>query len=362
MNRFNLIILISILLLCFGCSDSTDQSTNPPISEGGEIPLQMSLRDAMQHGYQITRVRATITRDTYINSLNLTLTDSMAYGTFTDLEEGTYTISIEAYEDDLLIATGSGMAEVIAGQTSQVEITLTFIDYTGELEITVVWNENYDPPQRVLFVGNSYTDANLGLDYHLRNLVLSADSTQIIETSRVAPGGYTLEAHWHDQNTITTIENGNWDVVILQEQSMRPVTDPDLMYEYATLLNGAIIRSFAQTGFFMTWAREFDPPMIEDLSAAYNHISAELDAMVAPVGRAFQLMQEEHPDIDIYHTDGSHPSPHGTYLAACVFYVVLWHDNPVGIEYGENEYITEEEKLILQEMAWETVCIYGGWF
>ncbi len=361
MKFFKFLILIILIVLVFGLGCSDDRGTNPPLPGNAELPISLSLEPAVRQGYGITRVRVTITRDDYINSLNLTIVDTTAYGTFSGLEEGIYEISVEAYEGEMLVATGSGVGEVVAGEIATVEITLQFVVRAGDLEIIVRWGSGaFDPPERLLFVGNSYTASNLGLDLHIRNLAISADSTLRIETARITPGGYTLEAHWNSPTTISTIQSGEWDLVFLQEQSMRPVSDPELMYEYATLLDGVITDSGAETGFFMTWARQYNPPMIEDLAAAYNHIGAELDAVVSPAGRAFQRAILQDPEISLYMADGSHPSPHGTYLAACVFYAIIWHQTPIGLSYTIDEYITEEETLFLQTIAWKTVEIYNN--
>jgi hypothetical protein len=63
------------------------------------------------------------------------------------------------------------------------------------------------PPTHVLFIGNSYTFVNDGLDKQLEKL---APST---ETERIALGGYTLEKHWYDGNALRKIREGKWDYV-----------------------------------------------------------------------------------------------------------------------------------------------------
>jgi hypothetical protein len=216
-----------------------------------------------------------------------------------------------------------------------------------------------DPPQRVLFVGNSYTFYNGGLDVHVRAFVLSGLGV-VVEASSVTIGGATLEDHWNSTATMSEIEQGGYDTVILQEQSMRPVVDPESMYAYARLLDGSIAAAGGRTGFFMTWAREADPPMIEDLAYAYNRIGIELDAVVAPVGRAFQIALERDPSIELYAADGSHPSSRGTYLAACVMYATLWKQNPIGLDYINDPAITATEKRLLQTACWDAVELYGG--
>jgi len=215
-----------------------------------------------------------------------------------------------------------------------------------------------DETVSLLFVGNSYTAAQGGLHVHLRNLALSADPGAEVFTRSVTRGGYTLQAHWLDRETRRTIYGHPWDLVILQEQSQRPVLDPGLMRQYARLLDSAIRISGADTGLFMTWAREYDPGMIEDLAKAYDRIGGELDALVAPVGRAWQMSLTERPELALHTTDGSHPNAHGAYLTACTFYAAIWQRSPVGFAYVNSPQISEDEKLFLQHVAWDTVQQY----
>ncbi|MBN2382746.1 hypothetical protein JXQ70_07675 [bacterium] len=218
--------------------------------------------------------------------------------------------------------------------------------------------QNRKAPARILFLGNSYTSFNGGLAYHVQQFAQSAEPGLLIETAAITPGGYTLENHWNTPSTIAEIQTGYWDMVILQEQSTRPVTDPDLMFTYARNLETVISGSDAETGFFMTWAREYDPPMIEPLAEAYNKMGLELNALVAAVGRAFQQSLEEYPELTLHNADGSHPNVHGTYLATCVLYATIWANNPVGVEYVSDPSITAKQKTILQSVAWHAVSDY----
>lgn len=54
---------------------------------------------------------------------------------------------------------------------------------------------------------------------------------------------------------------------------------------------------------------------------------------VAAVGSAWKYVRDNHPTIDLYTTDGSHPSMEGSYLAACTFYTSLFRKTPVGSTY-----------------------------
>jgi hypothetical protein len=145
---------------------------------------------------------------------------------------------------------------------------------------------------------------------------------------------------------------------VLQEQSTRPITDPELFYAYARELDDVIAEAGARTAFFMTWAYQNDPGMIETLADAYAQIGAELGAPVAPVGLAWDRSRREDPDLNLYGGDGSHPNPHGTYLTACVFFALLWGQDPTGNPYSGDPSISDADREFLQRIAWETVSDY----
>jgi PKD repeat protein len=54
---------------------------------------------------------------------------------------------------------------------------------------------------------------------------------------------------------------------------------------------------------------------------------------VAPVGVAWKYIIDNHPTINLYSADGSHPSLEGTYLAACTFYASVYRKNSTGATY-----------------------------
>lgn len=211
------------------------------------------------------------------------------------------------------------------------------------------------PPERILFVGNSYTYYNGGVGTHVAGLAMAADSSRAVTAGEVALAGYTLEDHWNDDRTTWAIAAGQWDVVVLQEHSARPLTDPERMNAYARELDRWITSNGSRTAFFMTWAPAEDPDAIDAIAAAYSHIGQELDAAIAPVGLAWKRCGQENPDLVLYESDGKHPSPAGTYLAACVLYSVLWNENPAGNSYTGAFDLSDEERSFLQEIAWLTV-------
>jgi hypothetical protein len=186
------------------------------------------------------------------------------------------------------------------------------------------------PSTRVLFIGNSFTGFNGGIDTQLAHLAPSS------KTSSIAAGGYTLEKHWNVGGAPQAIRDGHWAYVVLQEQSQLPVLDPALFREYVTKFNQEIERSGAQTVLLMTWERPdsmSEGVTTANLAAAYRAVGTELGIKVAPAGVAFAYALAERPDLVLYGPDG-HPTMDGTYLAACVVYATIFGRSPVGIAYA----------------------------
>jgi len=350
MNK--LIVLLLAVIMLAGCTITTE--TIDPAE--GEMPLSMNLRPVTELGFSVTLVKVTISSGTYLSTCNLEITGSTATGMFSNLMPGIYDIYVEIFEEELLIATGSGSAEVFAGEITEVEISIILEDITGDIVINVDLTDLLPPePHNILFLGNSYTAANGGLYTHVTGVAQAIDQEWEMTTGYSTPGGCTLEMHTTNTNSLAEINSGLYDYVVLQEQSTRPVEDPDLFYEYATILDSMIMANGGQTAFFMTWARQDDPAMIDDLAAAYTYIGTELQAPVSPVGLAFEQMRLTHPEINLYSVDGSHPSWHGSYLAALVTYATLWNSDPSGCTYIPDASINSEEAFILQQIAWEVV-------
>jgi hypothetical protein len=71
------------------------------------------------------------------------------------------------------------------------------------------------------------------------------------------------------------------------------------------------------------------------------------------VGYAWQAALKQNPSLNLWQDDGSHPSEAGTYLAACVFYAVVFRASPEGLSYRNN--LSKEGAQALQKIAADTV-------
>ena len=198
--------------------------------------------------------------------------------------------------------------------------------------------------KQALFIGNSYTYMN-DLPELINQIAISKGNSLIYESH--TPGGSTLMQHASNSNVQSLLNATEWDYVILQEQSQNPSFPPSQVasqvYPYAESLCEYIREANPCTDpvFFMTWGRENGdsqncaayPPictyegMQDRLTESYTEMAQNNESLLAPIGIAWKDLREQHPEINLYSSDGSHPSIQGSYLAACVFYAVLFDDS-----------------------------------
>ena len=216
-----------------------------------------------------------------------------------------------------------------------------------------------EPSAKMLFVGNSFTFWNGGLDLHIEQLARTANPPLVIEADSVVQGGASLETMWEDTDARESIGKGGYDVVVLQEDI--PETDTDTFFKYALKFAAEIREAGAEPVLFMAWPYErLGWFTMEQIAQAHRDIATELGIGVAPAGLAWQRAMKERPELDMYDSDQEHPSICGTYLAVNVVYATVLSKNPIGLAYlpSQGGGVTQEEAAFLQRLAWETVQEY----
>ncbi|MEZ4805207.1 MAG: PKD domain-containing protein [Bacteroidia bacterium] len=232
---------------------------------------------------------------------------------------------------------------------------------------------------RVLFLGNSYTAVN-NLPQIIQDLASSANKTLIFEEN--TPGGNTLEQHSTNPISIDRIKQGNWDFIVLQEQSLVPTIDYyryNSMYPAAKRLNDTIKKynACARVVMYMTWGRRYGGQqcdqgamncspvfvnfshMQDSLESAYVGIANIINAYVSPVGIAWKKVIED-TSIVLHSGDDSHPNYNGSYLAACVFHSVIWDESPIGLTFTGT--LSNSMATYFQTIADSTVFqSYSNW-
>lgn len=218
--------------------------------------------------------------------------------------------------------------------------------------------------KRAYFIGNSYTASN-----NLPQLIdqIANSTNDNLEYQTHVPGGATLQQHAENQTVQNTINQGDWDYVILQEQSQMPAfPNADATLNAAQELS-EMIKSTNSCGnvlFYMTWGRKFGDEvncnngitylctyegMDDKLYERYMQMTEDNEAIVSPVGFVWRTIREQHPDLELYTSDNSHPNYLGSMAAAYTFYTVIFQKDPTLTTFDGT--LSSEEASILKNVV-----------
>ncbi len=216
---------------------------------------------------------------------------------------------------------------------------------------------------KVLFLGNSYTYCN-----HLPRMVqiIAKAQGRRLKTDMHATGGASFGSHWQGKKALAKLAGGEWNAVVLQDQSMMPVMAPAQTIRQGGLWVEQVKKKGARPILFMTWARQGQPKMQEKLTETYCRLAHAGGAEVAPVGLAWARVLREKPKLVLHTKDRSHPSQLGSYLAACVMFATICNASPEGAPGELTAMISPTRRLVfcrvpvataryLQKTAWAVV-------
>jgi hypothetical protein len=198
-----------------------------------------------------------------------------------------------------------------------------------------------EDPQRILFIGNSYTGVNKLPDVFLEIVKDSGRASPVVKSS--TPGGRTLKQHLGIAGSMKLIDDGGWDVVVLQGQSQEPAiaeVDETVRKEFvesaAELCKRIRAKSpKAKIYFYETWARHADywkaakkgadvganpKEMQARLRKWYGFVAKENLATLVPCGDAWELNYASSAAVRLHTKDHSHPEFVGTYLNVVIFF------------------------------------------
>ena len=225
--------------------------------------------------------------------------------------------------------------------------------------------------KEVLFIGNSYTYVN-DLPTLVEQIALTFGDTLIHDSS--TPGGANFSMHSANSQTISKINQQQWDYVVLQAQSQEPSLSPGYVNTNVYPAVQTLIDIIEQSSlciepmFFMTWGRKYGdagncvpwPPvctylgMQEQLRLRYLDFAFIHNASCAPVGMAWKQSIAQDSALNLFSPDNSHPSIYGSYLAACTFYTSIFKKSPIGSSFWPNS-IDSITAYNLQQIASNTV-------
>ena len=236
----------------------------------------------------------------------------------------------------------------------------TFLVYASDSHSYSLKNKS---PERVLYIGNSYLYYNDSLHNHVRRMLEEIYPNKI-DTSNYKSVTISGSRSWHHNighplNHENIGANKPFQLVIFQGGSGETNTKSErkiFLNEVEKVVN-KIHQSGAEAALYMIHAyvdphEKANPQMIEDIKKMYIDAGKKNNALVIPVGIAFENAYKMKPNIKLHKSfDGSHPSMLGTYLASCVVFASITQKSPKGIEYNYFNKVSDADKIFLQNIA-----------
>lgn len=224
-------------------------------------------------------------------------------------------------------------------QTKNLLLTLTLVLILGygsdnvKLQIDEGAKVSY-LPQKILFIGNSHTYYNQGLDFHLSKYAASILQPEKPMFEQIAFGGFTLEEHLQNEATLSKIKEADWDAIVLQENTSRAANERNAAITSIHRFYDNKSLGDAHRYLFMTWAYRDKPNMMATIKQTYEESAAGSTLKIVPAGLAWELVKEDTENqIELYDPDGIHPNLAGTFLTATVFYLAIYDKNPLDNPY-----------------------------
>jgi hypothetical protein len=170
---------------------------------------------------------------------------------------------------------------------------------------------------KVLYIGNSLTYSNA-----LPKLVdelARQDNVEVLSKSIALPD-YAFADHLADGKIQPEIANGQYDFVIGQQGPSALPQSQEILLRDAQTIAGLCKAAKTKLALYMVWpsaSRSFD---LDNVILSYGNAAKQTASILCPAGLAWKKAWENKPDLPLYSSDGFHPSPMGSVLAALTVY------------------------------------------
>ena len=189
--------------------------------------------------------------------------------------------------------------------------------------------------ENILFIGNSFTF------YWNLPLVVEAMANERnynFDITQSTASGSSLKDHWFENDELkskTLIATGRYDRVVLQDHSLNPLQNLVESRRYFIDFIEWVKANNGAPYIYATWMykgisnNNYD--VVDPIQDALQPVADKTGAVMVPIDQAFRTLQKKHPNIPIFMSDNKHPSPVGTYLAACVYFRIFTGESPLGL-------------------------------
>jgi len=240
-------------------------------------------------------------------------------------------------------------------------VWFSFLNSASAREVAGLALDGFDsrPARSVLFVGNSRTYPH-GMPYMVRAMADSAGAPVKYQVRMHALPGETFEGHWDNPRLRAMLAEG-FDDVILQASSGSHWSEADArdFLAYGERLVRDAAAHGARPTLFVGWnygpsVFRDRPPAAEagyyrDIQADHLRLARLSGARRANVGRVWRAVLAADPPFRL-ERDGNHPTLHGSYLAALVFYAHLSGGEVANVRYVPSG-LSEEHAALLRRLV-----------
>lgn len=218
------------------------------------------------------------------------------------------------------------------------------------------------PEQTLLFIGNSRTSWN-HMPMMVQSIANSAGHADKLRIEMYARDGIGLRGHGKDAR-VHSLLSQDWDHVVLQAQSSEMIDRPNWgkWLAPATELIAEAKQNDASPAMFVTWRYTEqcpEDPSWNVLASAAMHVAIQeqhtwlankTDVGVVNVGLVWEKVLQQQPDFSLY-ADCNHPSVHGSYLSALMFYGQMLKGDLAAVTYIPDGIEQHQADLLRQSVA-----------
>lgn len=175
---------------------------------------------------------------------------------------------------------------------------------------------------RVLFIGNSLTYTN---DLPSMVKAIAEHNKKKFSYKMIAFPNFSLEDHLNKGDAVKAVKEGKWDFVVLQQGSSALPESRENLIEFTRRFAAEIKQANAKPALFMVWTfenRKFDFDRVRE---SYALATKEVGGLFLPAGESWREAWKQKQELQLY-SDGLHPTPLGSYLAAAVIYQRLFDE------------------------------------